>query len=70
VNNGSERLDRTGGRRLTIAGVGLVEILPDCSVRTPEPLSPEQQERLRLWLENELPQNRLGMTGYESEGSV
>lgn len=70
MNNGSETMHRTGGRRLTVPGVGLCEIFEDGTARTLEPLSPDQQERLRLWLEHEWPQNRLGMSGYETSGSV
>lgn len=65
--NGSERLDPHGGRRLTIPGVGLVEIvqhevaLADGTVAithtviTLEPLSPEQKQKLDAWLEHEWP---------------
>jgi hypothetical protein len=61
--SGSERLDDHGGRRLTVPGVGLVEVMPSeqgvPSVRVLEPLSPEQYERLALWLQHEWP-NRGG----------
>jgi hypothetical protein len=60
----SETLEGHGGRRVTVPGVGLVEILPEIGpdglpqVVTVEPLSPAQLERLRLWLENEWPSSR------------
>jgi hypothetical protein len=61
VANGSEVLHDHGGRRLTVPGVGLVEVsepggVP--SVRVLEPLAPEQYERLALWLEHEWPERR------------
>lgn len=68
--NGSETLHRTGGRRLTIAGVGLVEVFENGSVSTLEPLARQQQERLVLWLEHEWPQVRNGHGGYVSRGNV
>jgi hypothetical protein len=68
--NGSERLDRTGGRRLTVQGVGLVEVFADGSARTLEPLSPEQHERLQQWLEHEWPQTRNGVSGYTTDRNL
>jgi hypothetical protein len=63
--NGSERLDYHGGRRLTVPGVGLVEVLDDGeSVRVLESLSPRQQEVLEAWLRDEWPLNKLEMGGY------
>lgn len=62
--NGSERLDHHGGRRLTVSGVGLIEVFPDGKVITLEPLSPAQQERLDLWLEHEWPTTREKFGGY------
>jgi hypothetical protein len=56
--SGAERLDDHGGRRLTVPGVGLVEIMGDepLSVRVLEPLAPEQYERLANWLVHEWPE--------------
>lgn len=65
--NGSERLDPHGGRRMTVPGVGLVEIVQHevtledgtyaltQTVVTLEPLSPEQKQRLSEWLDDEWP---------------
>jgi hypothetical protein len=64
--NGSERLDSHGGRRLTVPGVGLVEVIHDASgtvteVVTTEQLSPEQHERLLVWLEHDWPKRASGL---------
>lgn len=64
-SNGSERLDSHGGRRLTVPGVGLVEIVQHettnddgtieltRTVVTLEPLSVEQRDKLEVWLGSE-----------------
>jgi hypothetical protein len=71
--NGTERLDYHGGRRVTVPGVGLVEITPHnaieedegtWSVRALEPLSPAQEKRLALWLQHEWRERREGFGGY------
>jgi hypothetical protein len=63
--NGTERLDFHGGRRVTVPGVGLVEVLDNGeSVRVLESLSPRQQEVLEAWLRDEWPLNKLEMSGY------
>lgn len=64
--NGSERLDQHGGRRLTIPGVGLVEIIDGDppQVITLEPLSPEMQQRLDMWMEHEWPKVQNSHGGY------
>jgi hypothetical protein len=62
--NGTERFDYHGGRRLTVPGVGLVEVMNDGEVRTLEPLSPTQYERLALWIQSEWPQRKEGYGGY------
>lgn len=52
--NGSETLYPHGGKRFTVAGVGLIELVVDGegneTVITLEPLGPDQQERLDVWL--------------------
>ena len=58
--NGSETMfrvetpDGSKGRMFTISGVGLVQLLVDAdgseTIITQEPLGPQQQERLEMWL--------------------
>ena len=69
--NGSETLYPHGGRRLTVQGVGLVEIVQheqlneegmtvlSSTIISTEPLSPEQVNRLRNWWEHEWPNRRM-----------
>ncbi len=55
---------------MTVPGVGLCEVFDDGSVRTLQPLSPTEAERLALWLEHEWPQAKNGMSGYSSDRNL
>jgi hypothetical protein len=61
--NGSETLYPHGGKRFTVSGVGLIELVVDEegneTVITLEPLGPQQQERLDMWLEERKREPRL-----------
>jgi len=61
----SARLDYHGGRRVTVPGVGLVEVCAD-RIIVQEPLSPAQENALRNWWQYEWSQTNNGSGGYVS----